>query len=63
MEVAPREWLRRYIARWRERKPHMADQALTEWTQDAHEALSGEYPDRPEQAVDDELDGCPEISI
>jgi hypothetical protein len=51
------EWLRRYRARLLERRPSLTGEELDELANiEAHEALSADYPDNPERAVDDELD-------
>ena len=49
------EWLRRYRARLIERQPSLSEEELEEVAGiEAHEALSAEYPNNPEQAVDHE---------
>ena len=49
------EWLRRYRARLLECEPSLSKEELEEVAGiEAHEALSAEYPNNPEQAVDDE---------
>lgn len=51
------EWLHRYRVHWLKRRPEITSEELGEWANgEAHEALSAEYPDNPEKAVDDELE-------
>jgi hypothetical protein len=54
MEMSREEWLRRYRAHYKSRKPDLPEEYLDDIvTIEAHEALSGEYPNDPERAVDD----------
>lgn len=51
------EWLRRYRARFAERKPALTSGKLDELAGvDSFFELAPDYPDNPEQAVDDEID-------
>jgi hypothetical protein len=60
-ELERNEWLRRYRARWLERRPSLTTEEIDEFADiEAHEALSADYPDNPEQAVDDEITQWPE---
>lgn len=53
-------WLSRYRARLLERRPSLTGEELDELASiEAHEALSAEYPDNPEKAVDDEFEQAP----
>ena len=55
--LAPKEWLRRYRAQLAKRCPQYDKEMLDELTGlEAHEALSAEYPDNPELAVDEDPD-------
>jgi hypothetical protein len=56
-ELPRDEWLRRYRAELNGRCPTLTEEELAEYANiEAHEALSGEYPDNPERAVDDEIE-------
>ena len=55
------EWLRRFRARLLELNPSIPDDVLAAMAGiEAHEALSADYPDNPEKAVDDEAKDLPE---
>lgn len=48
------EWLRRFRKHLALRYPGFTAEMLAEYTEDAYEALSSDYPSDPEKAVDDE---------
>lgn len=51
------EWLHRYRVRWLERCPDITAERLGEVTDfETWQVLSLEYPERPECAVDEELE-------
>lgn len=53
------EWLQRYQLHMLSRCPGLDDETLAELTsQDVYDDLVDKYPDDPEQAIDNELEGC-----
>ena len=62
MEMPRDEWLRRFRARYKVRRSVLSEEYLDEIASlEAHEALSGEYPNEPELAADVDLDSWPEM--
>lgn len=61
MEMPRDEWLCRFRARYKVRRPVLSEEYLEEIAAiEAHEALSGEHPNEPEVAADLDLDSWPE---
>jgi hypothetical protein len=53
------EWLKRYRVHMLSRCPEVEEGTLAELTSnEVYSDLVGDYPDNPERAIDDELEGC-----